>query len=165
MKILKIIFLFILLCRCTEPADYFAIDNFVYYQRVDNKIIVVKITEIDRKSINKYDTLEFHFNKSIYDSLFLSSRVKTGSVVRGYEHPIDLYGIFNISDTTSYIYYQLDSLNNIISYPTLYSIHFKELNNGIYGYENTHTINISSESLRFFKKDYSMLERFKEYYQ
>ena len=80
-----------------------------------------------------------------------------------YEYLINLY---NITDTSSYSleYYIVDEKADSIFYEHLYlSFTEEELNNR--RVVDTLTLTIDSTLLPIFKKDYSMLEQFKEYYE
>jgi hypothetical protein len=180
---MKNLFIFLIILNvficCTEPADQLY-NNKCYYKSNLNKSIVVGLFHVDDTFddgvtiINNINDTTYHkFNGLIDDSMFYQkSRLMGNSVGRNLKYaPFYLYAIFNLSDTTSYIQKYRKSIEDSVNYSSnieIYSsaVQFEnKCDKGICKNDIIHSFNINSNTIKVLKKDYSMLERFKEYYQ
>ena len=154
-----LIFIALNFCSCTK--EYLIKETFVL--KIENQIneslfITIK-TNINEGNTHlvgfQTDSILWETEQIIEEEFSYISRLQLIT--------IDDYMIFNINDTTSIIYTQLNNeeislLNEKIDIHSI-DVHTR------FSTTKRETLTIDSTLLPIFKKDYSMLEQFKEYYE
>ena len=154
-----LIFIVLNFCSCTK--EYLIKETFVL--KIENQIneslfITIK-TNINEGNTHlvgfQTDSILWETEQIIEEEFSYISRLQLIT--------IDDYMIFNINDTTSIIYTQLNNeeislLNEKIDIHSI-DVHTR------FSTTKRETLTIDSTLLPIFKKDYRMLEQFKEYYK
>ena len=154
-----LIFIALNFCSCTK--EYLIREK--YLVKIENHIndslfitIKTNINEMNTHLVGfQTDSILWETEQIIEEEFSYISRLQLIN--------IDDYMVFNINDTTSIIYSQLNN-EEISLFNEKIDIHSIEIHTR-FNTTKRETLTIDSTLLPIFKKDYSMLEQFKEYYE
>ena len=133
----------------------------IYENKLEKHLICTQETDLGTKivSVLPNDTASIHFLKNT------KMKILPGGNIGTYHH-IEFYKecIFILDDTCSYCLKYQESLSENDEF-YLNKIRKTPTNDDYFSTINIDTLTIDSTLLPIFKKDYGMLEQFKEYYE
>lgn len=151
----------IFLTTCTHEVNLMHDVRTIYENKLSKHLICIQETDLGSKStsVSPFDTASIHFVK------YTSMEVIPGGTIGTYHH-IEFYKecIYILEDTCSYCLRYKDSLSEDDEF-YLERIRFTSINDDYLRAINIDTLTIDSTLLQIFKKDYTMLEKFEEYYK
>lgn len=156
-SIISIIFL----TACSHEVNLIHDVCTIYENKLEKHLICTQETDLGTKivSVLPNDTASIHFLKNT------KMKILPGGNIGTYHH-IEFYKecIFILDDTCSYCLKYQESLSENDEF-YLNKIRKTPTNDDYLSTINIDTLTIDSTLLPIFKKDYSMLEQFKEYYE